>query len=402
MKIIVQKFGGTSLVTQEKRRMAIQHIRKAKEEGYQVVVVVSAMGREGDPYATDTLLKLIEENGNSLSPAEHDMLLCCGEIISSLVLSSMLNAQGISALAMTGQDAGILTDDEHTNAKILSIQPQRIYDAFEAGKVVIVCGFQGANHKGRLTTLGRGGSDTSATALGAWLKADVVDIFTDVNGVMTADPRVVSDAKPLSEVTYSEVCNFAHLGAKVIHPRAVEMAWKHNVPIRIRSTESELTGTLVSHQRKEMNGLPERIITGIASVPLLTQIKVEADEGVYDLQLRVFKAMAENKISIDFINVNPMEVIFTVFERDTVLASKLITSMGYRASIQQHCAKVSLVGAGMSGIPGVMATVVEALTSNEIDILQSVDSNSSIWILVKETDMVKAIQALHDVFQLNS
>ncbi|GGK13300.1 aspartokinase [Caldalkalibacillus thermarum] len=404
MKIIVQKFGGTSLKDKEIRGKAIQHIKKAREEGYHVVVVVSAMGRKGDPYATDTLLEWIKQNGNHLSDREKDLLLSCGEIISSATLTSMLNAQGIPAVALTGFQAGILTNDTFGQAQIISVNPQRILDELAKNKVVVVCGFQGGTAAGEITTLGRGGSDTTATALGVALKAEYVDIFTDVDGIMTADPRIVEDAAPLNWVTYTEICNLAYQGAKVIHPRAVEIAMQSQVPIRVRSTMSDDPGTLVTtldKVREYQENLNERLITGIAYVPNLTQIKVLAKEHEYDLQLKVFKAMAENKISVDFINVNPMGVAYTVFNDVADQAISLIKEMEFEVQVEPHCAKVSIVGAGMAGVPGIMAQIVEALTQEDIQILQSADSHTTIWVLVKDEDMIRAVNALHRKFNLH-
>ncbi|WP_025028506.1 aspartate kinase [Caldalkalibacillus mannanilyticus] len=403
MKIVVQKFGGTSLRSEETRSKAIHHIKKALGEGYHVVVVVSAMGRQGEPYATDSLLQLLKENGNAISPREQDLLVSCGEIISSTIFTSLLNTEGISAVAFTGKNAGILTNDEYGQSQILSIDPTNIVSQLKNNRVVVVCGFQGVTVDGEMTTLGRGGSDTSATALGAVLNAEYVDIFTDVNGVMTADPRIVEDATHLQSVTYNEICNLAHQGAKVIHPRAVEIAMQHQIPIRVRSTMSDDAGTLItSLQHIEFEGkVNDRLITGIAQVPHLTQIKVMAKEGEYDLQLKVFKSMAENKISVDFINVNPLGVAYTVFDEVANKAIEILESMGYTPIVQRHCAKVSTVGAGMAGVPGVMAHIVEALTSEDIHILQSADSHSTIWVLVKEEDMVRAVRALHHKFGLH-
>lgn len=404
MKVIVQKFGGTSLRDGEIRSKAIQQIKKAKQEGYRVVVVVSAMGRKGEPYATDTLLDMMKQNGKLLSARERDLLLSCGEMISSTMLTSLLIGEGIPAVAFTGKQAGIQTNEEFGNAQILSINPKAILNELEQDKVVVVCGFQGATKDGEITTLGRGGSDTTATALGVTLAAEYVDIFTDVDGIMTADPRIVEDASPLSYVTYTEICNLAYQGAKVIHPRAVEIAMQHHTPIRVRSTVSDKLGTLVTSlpQMQQLEGqLNDRLITGIAQVPHVTQLKVFAKDGEYDLQLKVFKAMAENKISVDFINVNPLGVVYTVFDDVAEQAISLLEDMGYSPVAQRHCAKVSTVGAGMAGVPGVMAMIVEALTNEDIQILQSADSHATIWVLVKEEDMVKAVQALHRKFNLH-
>lgn len=405
MRILVQKFGGSSLTTEECRLRAIAHMEKALAEGYALVVVVSAMGRKGDPYATDTLLQLIRNNGNRLPNRETDLLMHTGEIISATVMCSMLNARGIKATVLTGGQANIVTTEDFSNAQILSIDPNRIRKELETGQVVIVPGFQGRTAEWEITTLGRGGSDTTATALGVALQADMVDIFTDVEGIMTADPRIVEEAQPLSTVTYTEICNMAHLGAKVIHPRAVEIAMKTNVPIRVRSTFSDDPGTLVTNQTeigKMGHRVEDRLVMGIAHVPNITQIKVQNKEGHYDTQLQVFKAMATNNISVDFINVNPLGVAYTVHDEMGEKAAELLTDMGYEPQLLPHCAKVSVIGAGIAGVPGVMAQIVEALTQHDIQILQSADSHTTIWVLVHEADMVRAVRALHQQFQLHT
>lgn len=405
MRILVQKFGGSSLTTEECRLQAITHIENALAEGYSLVVVVSAMGRKGDPYATDTLLQLIRANGNRLPNRELDMLMHTGEIISAAVMCSMLHARGIDATILTGGQANIVTSDDFNNAQILSIDPKRIKQELEAGNVVIVPGFQGRTTDWEITTLGRGGSDTTATALGVALQAEMVDIFTDVNGIMTADPRIVEEAQPLSTVTYTEICNMAHLGAKVIHPRAVEIAMQTNVPIRVRSTFSDDPGTLVTtlHEIGRISGaVHDRLVMGIAHVPNITQIKVLAKEGHYDTQLQVFKAMARNNISVDFINVNPRGVAYTVHDQMADKAAAILAEMDYEPQVLPHCAKVSVIGAGIAGVPGVMAQIVEALTNQDIQILQSADSHTTIWVLVHEADMVRAVRALHQQFELHT
>jgi len=404
VKILVQKFGGSSLTTEECRMRAITHMERALDEGYALVVVVSAMGRKGDPYATDTLLQLIRNNGNRLPRRETDLLMHTGEIISATVMCSMLNARGIKSTILTGGQANIVTTDEFTNAQIESIDPGRIRKELEAGNVVIVPGFQGRTADWEITTLGRGGSDTTATALGVALRAERVDIFTDVNGIMTADPRIVEEAQPLSTVTYTEICNMAHLGAKVIHPRAVEIAMQANVPIRVRSTFSDDPGTLVTTMLeigKMGYTVHDRLVMGIAHVPNITQIKVANKDGTYDTQLQVFKAMAHHNISVDFINVNPLGVAYTVHDEMSEKAARILNDMGYEPQILPHCAKVSVIGAGIAGVPGVMAQIVEALTQEDIQILQSADSHTTIWVLVHETDMVRAVRALHKQFKLH-
>ena len=404
MRVIVQKFGGTSLSNVQARERAIHHIKQSVSEQYQLVVVVSAMGRKGDPYATDSLLDLVRQNGNRLPPREKDMLLSCGELISAAVMCSLLNANDIPATVLTGAQAGIRTNDQFGDALIETIQPSRIIQCLSEGKVVIVPGFQGETALRDITTLGRGGSDTTATALGAALQAEYVDIFTDVDGIFTADPRIVEEARPIRSVSYAEICNMAYQGAKVIHPRAVEIAMRANVPIRVRSTFSDDLGTLVAKSAGSGSAgrkLQDRHVTGIAHTAPVTQIKIKAKEGQYDLSLNVFKAMAAAQISVDFINANVSGVSYTIFDSETERATEILTRMGYDPEIVPNCAKVSVIGGGMNGVPGIMAQIVEALTGQDIPILQSADSNATIWVLVRQTDMVKAIQSLHRAFGLD-
>jgi len=404
MKIIVQKFGGTSVRNEEGRARAIYHLNNALSEGYKVVVVVSAMGRKGEPYATDTLLSLVDGNKASLNKRELDMLMACGELISSVVFTNLLNENGIKATALNGAQAGFVTNDDFTNAKILEMKCDRLLKELEEYDVVVVTGFQGATTEGDTTTLGRGGSDTSASALGAALMADYIDIFTDVEGVMTADPRIVEDARPLSVVTYNEICNMAYQGAKVVHPRAVEIAMQAKVPMRVRSTYADSTGTLVTSQgeaQQRGSDVQERLVTGIAHVSNVTQIKVFSKEGHYDTQAEVFKAMAQEKISVDFINISPKGVVYTVTDEATDKEIDVLHALGYEPAVIRNCAKVSTVGAGIAGVPGVTSKIVTALSGEGIQILQSADSHTTIWVLVKEEDLKKAVNALHGAFDLS-
>ncbi|WP_066364922.1 aspartate kinase [Neobacillus fumarioli] len=402
MKIIVQKFGGTSVKDENGRKCAQGHIEKALAKGYKVIVVVSAMGRKGDPYATDTLLSLIGGNLSKVSKREQDLLLSCGEVISSVVFTNMLLESGIHAVALTGAQAGFKTNNDHTNAKIYEMKCDRLLRELETHDVVVVAGFQGAAKNGDVTTIGRGGSDTSAAALGAALNAEYIDIFTDVEGIMTADPRIAENARPLSIVTYTEVCNMAYQGAKVIHPRAVEIAMQAKVPIRIRSTYSDSLGTLVTSLNRNNRGsdIKERLVTGIAHVSNVTQIKVFAKKDHYNLQAEVFKTMANEKISVDFINISLNGVVYTVTDEMTDRAVELLKGLGYDPVVERHCAKVSVVGAGIAGVPGVTSKIVTALSDQGIRILQSADSHTTIWVLVKQEDLVKSVNALHDAFQL--
>nr|MDH3099576.1 aspartate kinase [Bacillus velezensis] len=403
MKIIVQKFGGTSVKDDKGRKLALAHIKDAISEGYKVVVVVSAMGRKGDPYATDSLIGLLYGDQSDISPREQDMLLSCGETISSVVFSSMLKENGIKAAPLTGAQAGFLTNAQHTDAKIIEMKTERLFVALASHDAVVVAGFQGATEKGDTTTIGRGGSDTSATALGAAVDAEFIDIFTDVEGVMTADPRIVENAKPLPNVTYTEICNLAYQGAKVIHPRAVEIAMQAKVPIRVRSTYSKDKGTLVTSHHSSNIGADvfERLITGIAHVKDVTQFKVPAKMGQYNVQTEVFKAMANAGISVDFFNITPSEIVYTVAGSKTEAARKILAELGYEPTVTESCAKVSAVGAGIMGVPGVTSKIVSALSDKGIPILQSADSHTTIWVLVHEKDMVTAVNAPHEVFELS-
>ncbi|MDC3416347.1 aspartate kinase [Aquibacillus salsiterrae] len=403
MKILVQKFGGTSVRDKESRQSAISHIENAINDGYKVVVVVSAMGRHPDPYATDSLLELVGYPNTSISKREQDLLLSCGETISSVVFSNELKKNHVSSIALTGAQAGFLTNDNFTDAKIKGMNVGRVHEELMEHDVVVVAGFQGKTEGGEITTIGRGGSDTSAAALGAALNAEFIDIFTDVEGIMTADPRVVKSARTLDVVTYTEICNLAYQGAKVVHPRAVEIAMQVKVPMRVRSTKSKDTGTLVTNSREQTKGkdIPDRLVTGIAHMSEITQIKVQSTNEPYQLHSKVFKAMAEAGISVDFINISPNGVVYTIPEVFTDKAVPLLQELGLKPEITNNCAKVSLVGAGMTGVPGVTAKIVQTLTDAEVQILQSADSHTTIWVLIREKDLVAAVNALHQTFGLD-
>ncbi|EAG1936010.1 aspartate kinase [Listeria monocytogenes] len=400
MKIIVQKFGGTSVQNEKSRLMAFNHIKQVLKEGYKVVVVVSAIGRYGDPYATDTLLELIGAKNTQLTAREQDTLLSVGETISASVFTNMLKEAGIKAEAFSGGQAGIVTSDDHLNAKITEVDTTRLKNALAELDVAVVAGFQGITANGDITTLGRGGSDTSAAALGVSLQADYIDIFTDVDGMMTADPRIVEHARSLPRVSYNEVSNMAYQGAKVIHPRAVEIAMTAKIPMRIRSTYLESTGTLVTSLADDSGhfDVKERMVTGVAHVTNLTQISVQTD--TVKAQQLAFKILADAGISLDFINISTNSVIFTVPEEKSHVVKQLLEDEALETSVRQACAKVSIVGAGITGVPGVTAKIVGALSEKNIPILQSADSHTTIWVLVREEDLISAVNALHDVFCL--
>ncbi len=403
MRLLIQKFGGTSVQTKENRISVIKQIKRAIKQDYKLVVVVSALGRNPDPYATDTLLKMVDHPTSNNSKRELDMLMACGETIASVVLSNELRQHNVSATALTGAQAGLITNDEYNEAKIKKIKPDRIKQELKNHDVIVVAGFQGRTESGDITTIGRGGSDTTAAALGASLRAECVEIFTDVKGIMTADPRVVDSAQRIDVVTYTETCNLAYQGAKVIHPRAVEIAMQAEIPLRIRSTYSEDEGTLITSSRVKEFGIdiPDRLVTGIAHIDSISQLTVHVNESDLKAQATIFKTMADADISVDFINISPTNVIYTVPTEVTEKAVSLLEKQGFNVKVKKNCAKVSAVGAGMTGIPGVVAKITEALINNDVQILQSADSHTTIWVLIHDEHLKTAINALHEAFELN-
>jgi aspartate kinase len=406
MRILVQKFGGTSVASPENRQCAVEKIRNAITEGFQPVIVISAMGRNGQPYATDTLIGVAREPNPMLSRRELDIMMACGEIISAVVMVSTLQAVGIDAMLFTGGQAGIITDNQYGNARILRVDPVRIQEALANGKIPVVCGFQGVTAEGDMTTIGRGGSDTTASALGAALLAETIEIYTDVDGIMTADPRIVSSAQILDRISYAEVSQLAHQGAKVIHPRAVEFAMQKSIPMVVKSTFSNAPGTLIttSAQVEETCDatISDRIATGVTYVKNISQVTVEpVGEGTRFDSSQVFKILATSGINVDLINVLPRQVLFTVQEHDANETQQRLAAIGYSLRMMPHCAKVSVVGGGMGDVPGVMASFVEALTSNAIPILQTVDSQTSISALIEGRYMEQAVSLLHSKFGLD-
>ena len=404
MRVIVQKFGGTSVAKPEGREQVVKKVREAINQGYGVVVVVSAMGRAGDPYATDTLIGLARGVLKHVKPRELDLLMSCGENISTVVMVQTLKANGIEAKAFTGGQAGIITDHNFNNARIVEIKPDNLFRCLEEGKVAVVAGFQGITADGEVTTLGRGGSDTTGAALGVALKAEVVEIYTDVDGIMTADPRLVPQAKPLAEMTYSEVCEMAHLGAKVVHPRAVEIAMEGRVPLRIRSTFSDSLGTLICDGNNigQVEIRSDKVVTGLAHISEMALVKIQSDEDMNKngQVLEVFQLMAKAGISVDMIQVSPNQIGFILQEDYSDRAREVLAGLGLRISAEKGFAKVAIVGSGMRGVPGVMARMVKGLQRAGLSIYHSTDSHTNIACLVKREEMCNALQALHDEFEL--
>lgn len=395
MKIVVQKFGGTSVKDDEARHTAMKHVAYAVKKGFKAAVVVSAIGRKGAPYATDSLLELVGNEKSKLSPREMDMLVSVGEVISAAVFCEMLKENGLKATAMTGPDAGFKTNNDYRNAKVLDVEKQNVMEAFKSFDVVVVAGFQGLSKSGHVTTLGRGGSDTSAALLGAALGAEYCDIFTDVSGMMTADPRLVEKAKFLKNVSYEEVANMAHEGAKVIHPRAVEVAQQAHLPLRIRSTWDDVdeTGTVISDRNLVINHY--RTVTGIAHQTGLTQFTVKSEDCSAD---RLFDLLAVNDLSVDFINISPEKYVFNLNREHSLVAKTVLSEAEIPVSIVEDCVKVSIVGAGIMGTPGITAKMVGALMREKIEILQTTDSYTTIWVLVHGKDLKRAVNILHETF----
>lgn len=394
MTVLVQKFGGTSLQSQESISKVISHIKYAVERQYKLVVVVSALGRSPDPYATDTLLSLLGGSVPFQNKREMDLLMSCGETIASIVLSNELQKNHMNSTALTGGQAGITTTAEFTQAEIKGVDTTRLEKELNNFDVVIVAGFQGQTTDGEITTIGRGGSDTTAAALGVALNAENVEIFTDVNGIMTADPRVAESARPLKNVTYSDCCNLANQGAKVIHPRAVEIVGEASVPLHVRCTYAEESGTLVTDSN------PDQSITGIAHKSGLTHIKIAVEKNRRRFQGDVFKEFLAAGIDVDLAAISPTGLLFTIPGINTETAIGLLKNMECKPQVIENCAKVSVVGNSLSEAPAT-SEIAEKLAEKDIQIIQSATSHTTIGILIHEMDLIKTVNLLHDTFQLS-
>ncbi|QSO47850.1 aspartate kinase [Alicyclobacillus mengziensis] len=392
MKTLVQKFGGTSVATNSIRQKAIAHVADAVLKGYRVVTVVSAMGRRGDSYATDQLLGIVEDR--ETVDRDVDILLSCGEAISAVVFASELREQGLQTTVLSGSQAGIVTDTNHGNARILRVCTERMVRELEDNHVVVVMGFQGETESGDVTTLGRGGSDTTATAIGTALLADRVEIFSDVDGIFTADPRLVNTATLLPQLTYSEACTMAAEGAKVIHPRAVEVAMQTNIPVLVRNTSTDALGTNIGAAR----GMIEDgqrcggCIIGIAHETNRVQVTVRASG---DEQQVAFAAVSRAGVQPEFCLASPMHLSFTVPARDAKNVARCLNETLQEHELVKNCARVSVVGTRLDEIPGLMGRMFETLATARVHVLQSVDSPSVVRVLVPEPDVERAVQALH-------
>lgn len=398
MKTIVQKFGGSSLGTPELREIAASRVLEARARGVAPVVVCSALGRSPEPYATDSLLGLV---GPGRGGPNRDLLLACGELIAAAVFADLLTSWGALAQAMTGQQAGIVTDDGFGDARVVHVDPTNIRTAIERGIIPVVAGFQGATTGGATTTLGRGGSDLTAIALGQALGSEAVEIFTDVSGVMTGDPRRIAGAHTIDRVDYGEMVELASEGAKVVHSKAAELAHVARTPYVVKGLRSNF-GTTIDDGAVPDRTRPVTGVTAIHDVAFFRVIQGDIDDpqARRGLEVTLFGRLAERDISIDMINVNNAGVFF-IADMDRVEAVRAeLRDLNLAVRVRTHCAKLSIVGSGMRGTPGVMYRVVQALTQGGVEIIHSTDSNITISVLVSEDEDARAEQALHDYFKL--
>ncbi|MFZ7132111.1 MAG: aspartate kinase [Eubacteriales bacterium] len=391
MKIIVQKYGGTSVNSYDLREKIIENLQKNLDKQYQCVIVVSAMGRNGDPYATDTLLKCI--SSSFYNSREMDMLISCGEIISSVVVACQLKKQGFKAIPLNGGQAGIITDNQYGYANIIDIQSQILIDLLKANKIPVIAGFQGYNAHGEITTLGRGGSDVSAVQLGIALHAERIEIFTDVDGIMTADPKIVSNAKRIEKIPYDDVFQLAEYGAKVIHPRAVEIAMKHNMPLLIYNTQKydENSGTLIHSDQYGQ----EHLVAAVAHEHDQIQCRLEHYHSVPN----IFEEIANHQISIDMINIFQEYCLFIIKKYNKTKMTSILEKHKIDYSLTENCTKVTVIGSSIRGVPGVMAKIIGAIDEST-NILQTSDSHSTISILVFSAFADNVINRIHQTFQL--
>lgn len=396
MSLIVQKFGGSSVADKERLFNVAGIISDAYRSGDRVVVVVSAQGD-----TTDDLLAKAAEISDSPSKRELDMLLSTGEQISASLLAIALGTMRIPVVSLNAWQVGISSDSNYSNAKIKKIDTERLFRELDGGKVVIVTGFQGINKFDDVTTLGRGGSDTTAVALAAVLKADRCQIYTDVDGVYTADPRKVPSAKKLKEISYDEMLELASLGAQVLHNRSVEMAKKYHVELEVLSSFEKISGTVVREDVK----VEKMLVTGIAKDTNVARISVIGLEDVPGVAFRLFSLMGQKNIVVDIIlqsigRNGTKDISFTVSENQLPLAVSVLEDVYGKGSVsvESDVAKVSVVGAGMETNAGVAAKMFEALYSVGANIHMISTSEIKISVLIDRNDADKAVAAIHEAF----
>lgn len=398
--VVVMKFGGTSVATSEGRSAIASRVTAAIELGKAPVVVVSAMGRAGAPYATDTLLGLVEDL--PADARERDMLAGVGELVSAIIVAHELRAAGIQAAAFSGGDAGISTDGTFGDASITEIHTGPLIGAIGAGMVPVVCGFQGLAEDGSLTTLGRGGSDTTACALGVALEADEVEIYTDVDGVMTADPRTCDGVRVLETIGADELFQMARHGSRVVHTPAAELALASGLSVRVRNTYTNHPGTRVADIAAYRSASVATAVSHAGGVARV-RVTLPAPEGTPEhmaAQARVYSAMAEKGVSLDMFTPVGETLVFTVQESAVADAREVLHALGLSHEVRTDLAKVTLVGAGMHGVPGVMARMAQVLAEAGVEVLQTADSHTTISVLIPEHETACAVSALHKGFSL--
>jgi len=401
LALIVQKFGGSSVADAERLMNVARRIVDTYRQGNQLVVVLSAQGD-----TTDELIEKAMEISENPSKREMDMLLSTGEQISIALMAMAIEKLGYQAVSLTGQQVGIYTNSFHTHARIENIDGKRVKDELEAGKIVLVAGFQGVNEHGDITTLGRGGSDTTAVALAAALKADLCEIYTDVDGIYTADPRIVPDARKLKDISYDEMLELASLGARVLHNRSVELAKKYNVNMEVRSSLNDHDGTLI----KEEAEMEKTMIKGVAYDKDIARVSILSVRDVPGIAFKIFKLLADADINVDIIiqsigRGDTKDISFTIARNQLTEAVDLINKnldyIGAKGVNFTHdVAKVSIVGAGMANHPGVAAAMFEALAKEDINIHMISTSEIKISCLVRKDETEKAVKAIHERFGL--
>lgn len=402
MALIVQKYGGSSVADVECIRRVAKRILKTRDAGNQVVVVVSAMGD-----TTDELIELAKQVNPEPDEREMDALMATGEQISSAVLTMALHALGAQAVSMTGPQAGIYTDAVHTKAKIRALKPKRLLAQLRKGRIVVVAGFQGLNPNEDVATLGRGGSDTTAVALAAAIKADRCQILKDVEGVYTANPRIVPDARKLDEIAYDEMLELASMGAEVLQSRAVEFAKNHGVTLEVMSSFVEKPGTLV---REEVKNMEDIVVRGVASDKNQSKVTVKGLQDKPGVAALMFTELARKNINVDMIVQNVSEkgetdITFTVPRGDLTKTQRAVealqTDLGAKAIVvDEDIAKVSIVGVGMRSHSGVAARMFEALARQKINIEMIATSEIKISVVIRKGEADKAVQVLHKAFEL--
>ena len=396
MDITVLKFGGTSVASREARKAAAAHVREALERGEAPVAVVSAMGRAPEPYATDSLLSLVS---GPRSGSNADLLLSSGEVIAAAVLACELESENIPALALSGAQAGIITDGSHGDATILHVEPERVREALEKNIVPVVAGFQGVSEAGEITTLGRGGTDLTAIALGHALGAQRIDIYTDVPGAMTADPRRVNGAHTIERASLEEMTELAQHGAKIMHHKAADYAQRTRTPYAIRSLATG-EGTVVDRRLE-----PRRPVTGVTASERVTWIRairgdIEDRKQRMQVEMQMFARLANAAISIDQVTINQAGVMFVVEGDRGEEIRKLLSDLNVAVRVREGCSKLSVVGEGMRYEPGVIHRIVSALSSANVEIIHCTDSSITVSILIPSEDASRAEQAVHDEFHL--